>query len=51
MHQYHPIIWDFDVVLSSLGTVKNKADRGDTQNCSLIRYLSQMLVNEDIKEN
>lgn len=51
MHRYHPVIWDFAVVLSSLGAVKNKADGGDTQNCSLLRDLSQMPVNEDIKEN
>lgn len=37
VHRYHPVIWDFAVVLSSLGAVKNKADGGDTQELQLVK--------------
>lgn len=55
VHLYHPVVWNSAVVLSGLGTVKNKTDGGATQNCEyesgrrqIIDF--QMPANGDMKE-
>lgn len=59
VHLYHPVVWNFAVVLSSLGTVKIKYMGRYSELQIVQRYGSerhqvidfQMPVNRDIKEN